>query len=42
MNVINSLVGKISDEEMRQANRIVDVNGGSILDAVNYLQSVLD
>ena len=42
MKVINSLVGKISDEEMRQANRIVDVNGGSILDAVNYLQSVLD
>ena len=42
MGVIESLIGQISDEEMREANRIVDVNGGSILDAVSYLQSVID
>ena len=42
MRVVESLVGQISDEEMREANRIVDVNGGSILDAVSYLQSAVD
>ena len=42
MRVVESLVGQISDEEMREANRIVDVNGGSILDAVSYLQRAVD
>ena len=42
MRVLKSLIGQISDEEMREANRIVDVDGGSIKDAVAYLQSAID
>ena len=42
MRVLKSLIGQISDEEMREANRIVDVDGGSIMDAVAYLQSAID
>lgn len=41
MKTMQALVNKISDDEMRQANRIVDVNGGTILEAVSYLQSVI-
>jgi len=39
---MESLVNNISDAEMQQANRIVDVDGGSINDAVAYLQSVIN
>ena len=42
MRIIKSLIGQISDEEMREANRIVDVDGGSIMDAVSYLQNAID
>lgn len=38
--VLDSLRGVITDERMQQANRIVDVDGGSIADAVAYLQRV--
>lgn len=41
MAVISSLVNGIADEEMRQANRIVDVDGGSVSSAVEYLQQQL-
>lgn len=36
--VLNSLVDKITDPVMRQANRIVDVDGGSVNDAIDYLR----
>ena len=39
VEILSRLEGKISDDVMRQANRIVDVDGGSVLDAVAYLQS---
>ena len=39
---LEALVNEISDDEMRQANRIVDVDGGSVSDAVVYLQSVIN
>ena len=39
---LEALVNEISDDEMRQANRIVDVDGGSVSDAVAYLQSVIN
>jgi len=42
MEVLQSLVNKISDEEIREANKIVDVDGGSISDAVQYLQGVIE
>lgn len=38
--VLDSFRGVISDERMQQANRIVDVDGGSVADAVAYLQQV--
>jgi glycine betaine/choline ABC-type transport system substrate-binding protein len=41
LEIVGGLVNRISDETMRQANRIVDVNGGSISDAVNYLRSMI-
>ncbi|NKB34960.1 MAG: ABC transporter permease subunit [Pseudomonadales bacterium] len=41
MEKMEALVNTISDDEMRQANRIVDVDGGSISEAVAYLQSVI-
>jgi len=41
IETLESLVNEISDDEMRQANRIVDVDGGSISEAVAYLQSVI-
>jgi len=42
MEVLRSLVNKISDEEIREANKIVDVDGDSISDAVQYLQGVIE
>ena len=41
LEIVGGLVNRISDETMREANRIVDVNGGSISDAVNYLRSMI-
>lgn len=38
---LERLQGKITDPLMREANRIVDVEGRSISDAVNFLQSAL-
>jgi osmoprotectant transport system permease protein len=42
LDTLGHLIGKISDDHMREANKIVDVDGGSISDAVDYLQSVVD
>ena len=41
METMRALIDNISDEEMREANKIVDVDGGSISDAVQYLQGVI-
>ena len=41
MDAVRSLVNNISDDEMREANKIVDVDGGSISDAVQYLQGAI-
>ena len=41
METMETLINQISDDEMRQANKIVDVDGGSISEAVAYLQSVI-
>ncbi len=41
MRIMATLIGKISDTDMRQANRIVDVDGGSVSEAVDYLQAVV-
>ena len=41
LEIVGGLVNRISDETMREANRIVDVNGGSISDAVNYLRGMI-
>ncbi len=41
LEIVGGLVNRISDETMREANRIVDVNGGSITDAVNYLRGMI-
>ncbi len=41
VTVLSALEGAISDEAMREANKIVDVDGGSLSDAVAYLQSVI-
>jgi osmoprotectant transport system permease protein len=37
---LNKLQGSITDPRMQQANRIVDVEGGSVAEAVAYLQRV--
>ena len=42
MDTMQALVGQISDEEMREANKIVDVDRRPISDAVHYLQTVID
>lgn len=42
MDVMAQLEMKIPDEAMREANRIVDVDGRPVSDAVAYLQSLLD
>ena len=42
MDTMQALVGQISDEEMREANKIVDVDRRPISDAVQYLQTVID
>ena len=42
METMQALVGQISDEEMREANKIVDVDRRPISDAVHYLQTVID
>ena len=38
MQVLDSLVDNIPDEAMRQANRLVDVDGESITVALEYLR----
>lgn len=42
VEVLGRLENSISDEAMRNANRIVDVDGGSVSEAVAYLQSLID
>ena len=42
METMQALVGQISDEEMREANKIVDVDRRPISDAVHYLQTVIN
>lgn len=39
--VLDSLPGKITDARMREANKIVDVDGGSLADAVDYLRQAI-
>jgi len=39
--VVGKLVNKITDNAMQQANKIVDVDGGTISDAVAYLQEII-
>lgn len=41
IEIMETLVNQVSDEEMREANRQVDVDGSSVSDAVAYLQSVI-
>ena len=38
MQILDTLVDSIPDEAMRQANRLVDVNGESITVALEYLR----
>jgi len=38
--ILDRLRGTVTDARMQEANRIVDVEGGSVADAVAYLQSV--
>ena len=42
METMQALVGQISDEEMREANKMVDVDRLPISDAVHYLQTVIN
>ena len=42
VEVLAGLENAISDDAMREANKIVDVDGGSVSEAVSYLQSLLD
>jgi len=42
MAVVSNLERKISDAAMRQANRLVDVDGRPVSEAVAYLQTFLD
>ncbi|MFK7863174.1 MAG: ABC transporter permease/substrate-binding protein [Pseudohongiellaceae bacterium] len=39
--ILNSLVGKISDQAMQEANKIVDVDGGTLSEAITFLQGVI-
>ncbi len=41
MALMSTLTGKISDSAMQQANKIVDVDGGTISEAVAYLQAIV-
>lgn len=41
MAALADLVGRIPDEAMREANRIVDVEGRPVRDAVEYLRGVI-
>lgn len=41
MNTLQRLVGKISDAAMQEANKIVDVDGRTVSDAIAYLQEVI-
>ena len=42
MSVVSRLVNSIPDQLMREANRMVDVEGQSVSEAVAYLQAQLD
>ena len=41
IEIMQTLVNQISDHEMREANRLVDVEGQSVSDAITYLRSVI-
>jgi len=41
MEALRPLVGAISDESMREANKIVDVDGRPLSDAVDYLKALI-
>jgi osmoprotectant transport system permease protein len=41
VDLMAKLTNTISDSDMRQANRIVDVDGGTIADAVAYLRAII-
>lgn len=39
---LQPIVGRITNEAMREANKIVDVDGGTVAEAVRYLRGFLD
>ena len=41
VEIMQTLVNQISDLEMREANRLVDVEGRSVSDAIAYLQTII-
>jgi len=41
MDTVGALVNRVSDDAMREANKLVDVDGRTISDAVDYLRSVI-
>jgi osmoprotectant transport system permease protein len=41
VSTLQALVGKITDDTMREANKIVDVDGGTIAQAISYLRGVI-
>lgn len=41
MNILEPLVGNIDDSLMRAANRLVDVDGGSVSEAVAFLRAAI-
>jgi glycine betaine/choline ABC-type transport system substrate-binding protein len=41
VRTLQALVGKVSDDTMREANKIVDVDGGTVSEAIAYLREVI-
>ena len=41
VSALQALVGKVTDDTMREANKIVDVDGGTIAQAISYLRGVI-
>ncbi len=41
MSLMEALTNRISDQDMQQANKIVDVDGGTISDAAAYLRQIV-
>lgn len=41
VSTLQALVGTVSDDTMREANKIVDVDGGTLTEAIAYLREVI-